>query len=82
MSSQAKPRAAPRGRPAASRGRKRGGRFAALSPMARRWVFIGGFSLALLVGLPLAHALIGDLGAVLLGTFAFGFVVGRMTLKR
>ena len=55
---------------------------AAPSPVARRWIFIGGFTLALLVGLPLAHALIGDLGAVLLGTFAFGFVVGRMTLRR
>lgn len=51
-------------------------------PVARRWLFIGGFTLALLVGLPLAHALLGDIGAVLLGTFAFGFVVGRMTMPR
>jgi hypothetical protein len=51
-------------------------------PTMRRWLFIGGFTLALLVGLPLAHALLGDIGAVLLGTFAFGFVVGRMTMPR
>lgn len=72
-------------RPAAAKGarsRKAGGRWAALGPSARRWVFIAGFTLALLVGLPLAHALIGDIGAILLGTFAFGFVVGRMTLRR
>ena len=55
---------------------------AGLPPAARRWVFIGSFTLALLVGLPLAHALIGEIGAILLGTFAFGFVVGRMTLRR
>jgi hypothetical protein len=65
-----------------ARSRKAGGRWAALGPAARRWVFIGGFTLALLVGLPLAHALVGEIGAILLGTFAFGFVVGRMTMKR
>jgi hypothetical protein len=48
----------------------------------QRWLFIGGFTAALLIGLPLAHALIGDAGAILLGTFALGFVVGRMTLRR
>lgn len=51
----------------------------ALSPLAYRWLFIGAFSLALLVGLPLMHALMGEVGAILLGTFIFGFVVGRMT---
>ncbi len=61
---------------------RKGSRWASLAPAARRWVFIGGFTLALLVGLPLAHALVGEIGAILLGTFAFGFVVGRMTLKR
>lgn len=66
----------------ASRSRKAGSRWATPGPALRRWVFIGGFTLALLVGLPLAHALVGDIGAILLGTFAFGFVVGRMTLKR
>lgn len=51
----------------------------ALSPLAYRWVFIGGFTLAILVGLPLLHALVGEVGAILVGTFIFGFVVGRMT---
>lgn len=53
----------------------------ALSPLAYRWLFIGGFTLALLVGLPLLHALVGEVGAILLGTFIFGFVVGRMTKR-
>lgn len=75
-------RAGAKGARGAARSKKAGSRWAALGPSARRWVFIGGFTLALLVGLPLAHALVGDIGAILLGTFAFGFVVGRMTLKR
>lgn len=61
---------------------RKGGRWASMGPAARRWVFVGGFTVALLVGLPVAHSLVGDIGAILLGTFAFGFVVGRMTLKR
>ncbi|MBR0682191.1 hypothetical protein GXW74_16995 [Roseomonas eburnea] len=77
MSGTAKGRATAR-----PRTKKSAGRWASLGPAARRWIFIGGFTLALLVGLPLAHALLGDVGAILLGTFAFGFVVGRMTLKR
>lgn len=64
------------------RSKKGGSRWESLGPGARRWIFIAGFTLALLVGLPLAHALVGDIGAILLGTFALGFVIGRMTLKR
>ena len=79
MSGTAKGRATakPRGRT-----KKAGSRWAGLGPSARRWIFIGGFTLALLVGLPLAHALVGEVGAILLGTFALGFVVGRMTQAR
>lgn len=77
MSGSAKSRGAAR-----PRTKKAAGRWTVPGPTARRWVFIIGFTLALLVGLPLAHALIGDIGAILLGTFAFGFVVGRMTLRR
>ncbi|MBR0671516.1 hypothetical protein [Neoroseomonas soli] len=78
MSGSAKPRAAarPRTKKAAA------SRWSVPGPATRRWIFIGGFTLALLVGLPLAHALVGEVGAILLGTFAFGFVVGRMTLRK
>jgi hypothetical protein len=68
-------------RRAAPRGRKAASRWAALRPLTRRWIFIGGFTLALLVGLPLVHALMGEVAAILIGTFIFGFVVGRMTQK-
>jgi hypothetical protein len=78
----AKPRATGEARAARPRGKKAAGRWAALGPATRRWIFIGGFCFTLLVGLPLAHALVGEVGAILLGTFAFGFVVGRMTQKR
>ncbi|WP_137126555.1 hypothetical protein [Roseomonas sp. HF4] len=85
MSGSAKGRARPR-RPASTpaRGASAAARKkpAGLSPVARRWAFVGAFTLALLVGLPLAHAMLGDAGAILLGTFAFGFVVGRMTIRR
>lgn len=77
MSGAAKGRGAAR-----PRTKKPAGRWASLGPATRRWIFIGGFTLALLVGLPLAHALIGEVGAILLGTFALGFVVGRMTLRK
>ena len=77
MSGSAKSRAGAR-----PRTKKAASRWSVPGPTARRWIFIIGFTLALLVGLPLAHALVGDVGAILLGTFAFGFVVGRMTQKR
>ncbi|EHL97632.1 hypothetical protein HMPREF9946_04071 [Acetobacteraceae bacterium AT-5844] len=35
----------------------------------------------LLVGIPLAHALVGDLGAILLLTGVGGFALGRATAK-
>lgn len=79
-------RAAAAGRAAARppRARKavKGKGRAPFGPSARRWLAVGAFVLALLVGLPLAHAMLGDIGAVLLGTFAFGFAVGRMTIRR
>ena len=81
MSGSAKGRAKGGGKPR-GRSKKVASRWAALGPSARRLIFIGGFTLALLVGLPLAHALVGEVGAILLGTFALGFVVGRMTQTR
>ena len=79
MSGKTKGGAAPKPR---ARGKKPVSRWAALGPVTRRWIFIGGFCFALLVGLPLAHALVGEVGAILLGTFALGFVLGRMTQAR
>jgi hypothetical protein len=38
--------------------------------------------LATLIGLPLAHALLGEVAAMVLAAFIGGFALGRMTLKR
>lgn len=81
MSGSAKTRAAPKPRTRTKKAAA-ASRWATLGPSTRRWIFIGGFCFALLVGLPLMHALVGEVGAILLGTFAFGFVVGRMTQTR
>ncbi len=81
MSGNAKGRATPKRAAPRGRAKKVASRWAALGPATRRWVFIGGFTLALLVGLPLIHALMGEVAAILIGTFIFGFVVGRMTHK-
>jgi hypothetical protein len=35
-----------------------------------------------LIGLPLAHALLGEVAAMVLAAFIFGFALGRMTAKR
>lgn len=44
-----------------------------------RWWAVAAIAAAVLIGLPLAHAFIGELGAVLLGTFIAGFALGRAT---
>jgi hypothetical protein len=46
-----------------------------------RWWVVAAVVAAVLIGLPLAHAFLGELGAVLLGTFLGGFALGRGTAK-
>ncbi|RAI59920.1 hypothetical protein [Roseicella frigidaeris] len=73
----AKPRAAPRqARAAAPRLAP-----AAAGPLAgwRRWRWVAVLVLAALVGLPLAHAVFGEVVALLGGTFLLGVLVGRWT---
>jgi hypothetical protein len=48
----------------------------------QRFGFIIAFVLATMIGLPLAHALLGQIGAMVLAAFIGGFALGRMTLKR
>ena len=48
----------------------------------QRFGFIIAFVLATLIGLPLAHALLGQVAAMVLAAFIGGFALGRMTLKR
>ncbi|MDB5315401.1 MAG: hypothetical protein JWO24_1245 [Rhodospirillales bacterium] len=46
-----------------------------------RWWAVAAIAATVLIGLPLAHAFIGELGAVLLGTFIGGFALGRATSR-
>lgn len=45
----------------------------------RRWLAVWICVAVLLVGIPLAHAMVGDLGALLLLTGVGGFALGRST---
>jgi hypothetical protein len=48
----------------------------------QRFGFIVAFVLATMIGLPLAHALLGQVAAMVLAAFIGGFALGRMTLKK
>lgn len=69
-------RAAPR-RPAA---RRSSWRFLAEFNW-RRWMAVWICVAVLLIGIPLAHAMVGDLGALLLLVGVGGFALGRSTAK-
>lgn len=82
-SARARPASKPR---AASRPGPRGGPKPApmRSPAAsgsgwQRWRWVAILVLAGLVGLPLAHAVLGEVAALLGATFLLGFLMGRWT---
>lgn len=63
-------------RPASARQRARtGGLFAA----GHRWMRVALLVAAVVVGLPLAHAMFGEIAAMLGGAALLGFLVGRWT---
>jgi hypothetical protein len=70
---RAPPRAAQPPRPAA---RPRGGRAPA---GLGRWAKVALLVALALLGLPLAHALLGEVAALLGGAALFGFLLGRWT---
>lgn len=73
-------RAAPQRRPAIAGGQRRrlrGGR--GPFPPGFRWVRVALLVAAVVVGLPLAHAMFGEVAALLGGAAVLGFVVGRWT---
>jgi hypothetical protein len=64
-------------------GRSSGRKAKARAPGWRqRFGSIIAFVLATMIGLPLAHALLGEVAAMVLAAFIGGFALGRMTLKR
>jgi hypothetical protein len=54
------------------------------SPFAgwRRWLWVGVLVFAVMIGLPLAHALFGEVVALLGGMLLLGFLLGRWTAPR
>lgn len=77
MASSAPPRSRggtkPRGRP--------GGKAAAASGALARWWKVGLLVLLATIGLPLAHAMFGEVVALLGGATLFGFLLGRWTAR-
>lgn len=49
------------------------------SPVVRRWWKVALLVVLVTIGLPLAHALFGEIVALLGGAVLFGFLVGRWT---
>ena len=78
-------RASPKRRPssagtgAASRGARGRGRGPARFPAAFRWARVLLLVAAVVVGLPLAHAMFGEVVALLGGACLLGFLLGRWT---
>jgi predicted lipid-binding transport protein (Tim44 family) len=54
------------------------------APLAgwRRWIWVGVLVAAVTIGLPLAHALFGEVVALLGGTLLLGVLLGRWTAPR
>lgn len=71
-----KPRPATKPRKPTAKGRRVGGDW------LQRWWKVALLVLLVLLGLPLAHALFGEVVALLGGAVLFGFLLGRWTAPR
>ncbi len=52
------------------------------APRWRLWLNVGLLVTLVLLGLPLAHAMFGEIAALLGGAVLFGFLLGRWTAPR
>ncbi|TCZ64417.1 hypothetical protein [Roseicella aquatilis] len=75
-----KPRPAPRAAPKSAPRQPARAAPPALSGW-RRWRWVAVLVLAAVLGLPLAHAMFGEVVALLGGTFLLGLLVGRWTAR-
>lgn len=57
------------------------GRALLASPMVARWWKIALLVVLATIGLPVAHAMFGEVVALLGGAVLFGFLLGRWTLR-
>lgn len=83
MNSGARARHAPKSRAVPRPAPRQGGPRHAPVPLAgwRRWRWVAVLVLASVIGLPVAHALFGEVVALLGGTFLLGLLVGRWTAR-
>jgi hypothetical protein len=86
MSGSARARQTPKGRPAARPApRPSAPRAAPYGPPPlvgwRRWRWVAILVVAAVIGLPLAHALFGEVVALLGATLLLGFLLGRWTAR-
>jgi hypothetical protein len=86
MSGSARARQTPKGRPAARPApRPSAPRPAPYGPPPlvgwRRWRWVAILVVAAVIGLPLAHALFGEVVALLGATLLLGFLLGRWTAR-
>ena len=73
--------AAARGRRGGSRAAARAGLLARLPRPGRHWVWVAVLVMAFFVGVPLLHALMGEIAAVGLLVFLAGFAAGRLSVR-
>ena len=81
MSRAAGATAGGRGATRKGRGRDIAARWRA-SPALGRWGWAVGLALAVVVLVPVMHALFGDLGVLIVGSLGLGFLLGRWTARR
>ncbi|MFC7473322.1 hypothetical protein ACFQS7_03095 [Dankookia sp. GCM10030260] len=82
MSGSARARQTPKSRPAARPAPRGAPRLAPAPPVGwRRWRWVTILVVAAIVGLPLAHALFGEVVALLGATLLLGFLLGRWTAR-
>lgn len=72
-------RAAPRPRAAAKPRKATAARGGAAQALLHRWWKVALLVLLVMLGLPLAHAMFGEVAALLGGAVLFGFLLGRWT---
>jgi hypothetical protein len=82
MSGSARARQTPKGRPAARPAPRPSAPYGP-PPLVgwRRWRWVAILVVAAVIGLPLAHALFGEIVALLGATLLLGFLLGRWTAR-
>ena len=83
MSGSARARQTPKGRPAPRPAPRQAAFRGTPAPLSgwRRWRWVAILVVAAVIGLPLAHAMFGEVVALLGGSLLLGFLLGRWTAR-